>query len=290
VSPEGEAGEAGAPSLASGPSPQEWIAACRRVVAAHRDVFAAHEGIVKRTVYQGVGKGGDRTLVIDRLCEDAVFSELERLHAAGHDFLAISEERGEVAFGGGGEGLRVVVDPIDGSLNARRTIPSHSLSFAVAGGSSMADVEFGYVFEFGAGEEFIAVRGQGATLDGEALRVPAGDGLELVAVEATKPERVVPVAGSLSGRAYRIRTPGSIAISLCYVAAARFDGMLSTRQCRSVDAAAGQLVAQEAGAVVAFGEARLDATPLDLAGRYDVAAARTTGDLQLLREAQEAVE
>ena len=36
---------------------------------------------------------------------------------------------------------RVVVDPIDGSLNARRTIPSHSLSIAVSSGRSMADVE-----------------------------------------------------------------------------------------------------------------------------------------------------
>lgn len=289
MGPEGEAGEAVAPS-APGPSPPEWLEACRRMVAAQREVFAAHEGIVERTVYEGIGEGGDRTLVIDRLCEDAVFAELERLHAGGHDFLAVSEERGEVAFGDGGHGLRVVVDPIDGSLNARRMIPSHSLSFAVASGDSMADVELGYVYEFGAGEEFVAVRGGGATAGGQAVRVPGGDGLEVVAVEATKPERVVSVADSLSGRAYRIRTPGSIAISLCYVAAARFDGMLSTRQCRSVDAAAAQLVAREAGAVVAFGQAGLAATPLDLSSRYDVAAARTAGDLEILREAQETVE
>ena len=49
-----------------------------------------------------------------------------------------------------------MIDPIDGSLNARRTLPSFALSVAVASGPSMADVEFGFVHDFGAGEEFIA--------------------------------------------------------------------------------------------------------------------------------------
>ena len=125
-------------------------------------------GVEARTVYEGVGEGGDHTLVIDRRCEDAVFAELEELAAEGASFVAVSEERGEVEFGSGGP-ARVVIDPIDGSLNARRTIPSHSLSIAVASGPSMADVEFGYVYDFGAGEEFVARRGAGARLDGEAI-------------------------------------------------------------------------------------------------------------------------
>ncbi|HZO07683.1 MAG TPA: inositol monophosphatase family protein, partial [Solirubrobacterales bacterium] len=124
-------------------------------MAAQREIFAASASSAERTVYEGVGEGGDHTLVIDRECEDAVFAELEALAAQGASFVAVSEERGEVAFGDGGE-VRVVVDPIDGSLNARRTIPSHSLSIAVASGTSMADVEFGFVHDFGADEEFVA--------------------------------------------------------------------------------------------------------------------------------------
>src|SRR6478735_7200245 len=136
----------------------DWLGICRRAVAAQRAIFDEVRGIEARTVYEGVGEGGDHTLAIDRRCEDAVFAELEALAAEGASFVAVSEERGEVSFGSGGP-ARVVIDPIDGSLNARRTLPSHSLSLAVASGSSMAGVEFGYVYDFGAGEEFSARRG-----------------------------------------------------------------------------------------------------------------------------------
>ena len=142
----------------AGPSDDQWIAACRRAVEVQKRVFAEHRGIEARTQYEGVGEGGDKTLVIDRLCEDAIFDELEALHREGHEFTAVSEERGSVGFGNGASALQVVIDPIDGSLNARRTIPLHSVSIAVAEGDSMEDVTFGYVYEFGAREEFVATR------------------------------------------------------------------------------------------------------------------------------------
>jgi myo-inositol-1(or 4)-monophosphatase len=272
----------------AGPADEEWIAAWRRAVEVQRRIFSEHQGIEARTQYEGVGEGGDHTLVIDRLCEDAIFAELEKLHEAGHAFTAVSEERGSVDFGNGESPLRVVIDPIDGSLNARRTIPLHSVSIAVAQGSSMGDVTLGYVYEFGAGEEFVATSG-GAELDGRQIQAPPGDGLELVALEASKPERVVKAAEVLRDRAYRIRSPGSIAVGLCYVACGRYDGMMTTRGCRSVDAAAGQLIARTAGATVEFAGGGLEDASLDLSARYDVAAARMPSDLGVLREAQAAV-
>jgi myo-inositol-1(or 4)-monophosphatase len=272
----------------AGPSSDEWIAACRRAVEVQKRIFDEHRGIEARTQYEGIGEGGDKTLVIDRLCEDAIFEELDALHRAGHEFTAVSEERGSVSFGDGDSRLRVVIDPIDGSLNARRTIPLHSVSIAIAEGDSMDDVTFGYVYEFGAREEFIATRDR-AELDGGRIEAPTGDGLELVAVEASKPERVRKAMEVLEDRAYRIRSPGSIAVGLCYVACGRYDGMMTTRPCRSVDAAAGQLIARTAGATLAFGNGALGEAPLDLNARYDLAAARTTADLGVLREAQAAV-
>jgi myo-inositol-1(or 4)-monophosphatase len=265
----------------------DWLGICRRAVAAQRRVFAEVRGAAARTVYEGVGEGGDRTLEIDRLCEDAVFVELEALAAEGASFLAVSEERGEVAFGDGGE-ARVVIDPIDGSLNARRTLPAHSLSVAVASGPSMADVEFGYVFDFGAGEEFVARRGAGATLDDEPLAVAADrEKLELLGVESAEPDWALPALEALRGRVYRLRVVGSIAITASYVGAGRFDAMLSLRRCRSVDAAAAQLIVREAGGLVAFGELGLERAALDLEARYPIAAASGERGMEILLAAQQ---
>jgi myo-inositol-1(or 4)-monophosphatase len=263
----------------------DWPGICRRIVAAQRRLFEETASSEARTVYEGVGEGGDRSLAIDRRCEDAVFAELEELAAAGVSFLAISEERGEVAFGEGGR-ARVVIDPIDGSLNARRTLPSHSLSIAVASGSSMAEVEFGYVYDFGAGEEFAAGKGEGARLDGSPIEVgPDREKLELLGIESAEPGRLLPVAEALDGRVYRLRVIGSIAITTAYVAAGRLDGMLSLRPCRSVDAAAAQLIAREGGGTVAFGDLALDQAGLDLDARYPIVAASGEQGIAIARNA-----
>lgn len=265
----------------------DWPGICRRIAAAQQRLFEQTPGIEARTDYEGVGEGGDRSLVIDRRCEDAVFAELEELAAAGASFLAVSEERGEVAFGEG-EPARVVIDPIDGSLNARRTLPSHSLSIAVASGPSMAEVEFGYVHDFGAGESFAASRGEGATLDGAPIEVrPGGEKLELLGIESAEPGRLLPVAEALDGQVYRLRVIGSIAITAAYVAAGRLDAMLSLRPCRSVDAAATQLIVREAGGSIAFGDRPLSEAGLGLEARYPILAAADERGLAIVRNALE---
>jgi myo-inositol-1(or 4)-monophosphatase len=268
----------------------DWLGICRRVVAAQRTIFATTASSAERTVYEGVGEGGDHTLAIDRQCEDTVFAELDDLAAQGASFVAVSEERGEVPFGGGGT-ARVVIDPIDGSLNARRTIPSHSLSIALASGSTMADVEFGFVHDFGAGEEFVARRGEGAKLGDRAARVGGEtDKLEVVGLESAEPRWSLPALEALVGKAYRLRVVGSIAITAAYVASGRFDAMLSLRPCRSVDAAAAQLIVREAGGAVGFGDLALGEVGLDLDARYPIAAACGDGALATVRAAQAAAE
>ncbi|HET7510250.1 MAG TPA: inositol monophosphatase family protein [Solirubrobacterales bacterium] len=264
----------------------DWPGICRRIVAAQRPLFAEARTSEERTVYEGIGEGGDRTLVIDRRAEDVVFAELERLAAEGASFVAVSEERGEVVFGAGGE-HRVVIDPIDGSLNARRTLPSFAVSIAVASGPTMADVEFGFVHDFGADEEFLARRGQGAQLDGAPARVaPEGERLEVVGLESAEPEWSLPALEALSGKVFRLRVVGAIAISAAYVGAGRFDAMMSLRSCRSVDAAAAQLIVREAGGLVAFGAGDLSEAALDLEARYPIAAASSEEGLAIVRSAQ----
>jgi myo-inositol-1(or 4)-monophosphatase len=261
----------------------DWIGLCRGSTADLREMLGVHPTTSERGLGQGEGAGGDVALVIDREAESAVFERLQALHEQGHSFTAVSEERGEVVFGDGASDVRVVIDPIDGSLNAKRLIPTFALSIAVAGGETMEDVEFAYVYDFGTAEEGVARRREGATVNGEPLDPEdPGRGLEVVGFEAARPGWIAPVAARLGDDVYRMRVVGSIAVTLCYVAAARLDGMLTMNTCRSVDAAAGQLIAREAGAFVSMlGHAGIEA-PLDLDARFRIAAARTPEALETL--------
>jgi myo-inositol-1(or 4)-monophosphatase len=264
----------------------DWLGLCRRAAARLEEMLSRHPATVDRAVGIGRGAGGDQTLVIDDAAEDAIFAELDELHAEGHEFTAISEERGEVVYGDGSSEVRVVIDPIDGSLNAKRLIPTCALSIAVASGPTMEDVELGYVRDFGTNEEYVARLGEGTTLDGIALDADdPGRGLEVVGIETARPEWIGPVMATLEGSVYRVRIVGSIAVSLCYLAAARFDGMVTANTCRSVDAAAGQLIAREAGAFVSvLGHGGIEA-PLDIDTRFRFAAARTPEHLETLVKA-----
>ena len=262
----------------------DWLGACRRIVAELRVMLAAHPSTRERAVVVGRGEGGDRTLVIDHAAEELIFAELDRLHAAGASFTAISEERGEVAFGDGP--VRVVIDPIDGSMNAKRGLSPHAVSIAVADGPTMADVAFGFVCDLGSGEVWTARRGAGAELDATPLLVEdaerrTSDGrLELVAIESAHPSRIAQSGSEIALRAHRVRMFGSMAFALCQLAAGRVDGMATLLRCRSVDVAAAQLIVRESGGLVAF-TAYEDplAAPLDLISHSPVVAARTAAGL-----------
>jgi myo-inositol-1(or 4)-monophosphatase len=266
----------------------DWLTACRRAAGAIDAMLALRTTTAERAVETGTtGSGGDSTLEIDDAAEGIVFDELDRLHQQGHRFSAISEERGAVDYGD--PGVLVVIDPIDGSLNAKRGITHHALSLAVAGGDTMAHVEFGYIRDFGTGEEWWAAIGQGAFLNDERLdssvrerRGPDGR-IEVVGIESADPRWLRGSIDLLVERAYRLRAFGAIAPSLCQVAAGRFDGLVSLRGCRAVDAAAGQLIVREAGGLVSFPkfEQRLQA-PLDLEPHSPVVAARTQATLEEL--------
>jgi myo-inositol-1(or 4)-monophosphatase len=266
----------------------DWIGACRRAVAGLQQMLASAPTTEERARETGSrGSGGDRTLVIDQSAESLVFAELERLRDEGHSFTALSEERGEVDYGD--SSVRVVIDPIDGSLNAKRGLPHHALSIAVANGETMADVVFAFVHDFGPAEQWTARRGEGAYLNGERLDPTQGerrgrDGrLEVLGIESADPRWVAQSIDALRESAYRLRALGTIASSLCQVAAARFDGLVSLRNARGVDSAAGQLIVREAGGVVSFPrfEDPLGA-PLDAAPTSPVVAARTIETLHAL--------
>jgi myo-inositol-1(or 4)-monophosphatase len=219
---------------------EEWLALCRRAADGAKAAIDRYPRLEDRSQKTGRGEGGDMALIIDR---------------------------------------QVVIDPIDGSLNAKRGMPLYCMSIAVADGLTMADVKYAFVRDFGSGEEWWAARGQGAMLDGEPLPPlrETGQRVEVLGIESGDPRRIARHATALAATsAHRLRLIGSIALGLCWVAGGRFDALLSLRSVRSVDAAAGQLVVREAGGNVVFPDVQGGdlSAPLDLDMRSTVVAAR----------------
>jgi myo-inositol-1(or 4)-monophosphatase len=247
----------------------DWLALCRAAVEDVRGVLAELPRRSDREPVVGSGKGGDETTAIDAAAERVILARF-----AGLDGLTIvSEEVGTI---GGGETF-VVIDPIDGSLNAKRGIGFFALSIAVASGPTMGDVDFGFVHDFGTEEEWTATRGEGARLDGSLLQgeLPK-EQIEILAFEATRAASVAEKAAAVVDLAYRLRIMGSLALSLCHLAAGRIDAVCSLKPARAVDIAAAQLLVLERGLAIDLPDAPpFAAAPLDVEGRSRVVAAGT---------------
>jgi myo-inositol-1(or 4)-monophosphatase len=243
----------------------DWLALCR---SARDDVQAVLEALPTRAEREpivGSGEGGDDTTAIDAAAERVILARFRR-----PDVRLVSEEVGIAGDGA----TTVVVDPIDGSLNAKRGIPFFAISIAVADGGTMADVHTAYVYDFGTGEEWTAVAGDGARLDGRPLFELPKDELEILSFEATTTAFVADNAARFVGVAHRLRVMGSLAVTLCHLAAGRLDGVVSLKAARSVDIAAAQLLVRERGLAIELPEAPpFGAAPLDLEARSRVVAA-----------------
>ena len=240
----------------------DWLELCRAAVADVDEVLARLPTRAEREPVVGQGLGGDETTAIDQAAEDAIVARVRE--AAG---AVVSEEMGRL---GGSATPLVVVDPIDGSLNAKRGIPFFSISIAVAEGETMDDVVFGFVHDFGSREEWTARRGEGAWLDGEPLgAVRPKDEVEILSFEATRTSLVAEEAPKVADLAYRLRIMGSLALSLCHLAAGRVDAVCSLKPARSVDIAAAQLLCTELGLAIELfdGEEPFGTAPLDQGDR-----------------------
>jgi myo-inositol-1(or 4)-monophosphatase len=259
----------------------DWLDICRRAEAAARRALQSYP-ISARSRPTGRGEGGDISLVIDRAAEDAILAELE---LTGLPLTVVSEERGRVEMAGGGP-VHVIVDPIDGSRNAKRGIPAWCVSIAVGDGPVLGNIRWAYVRDGDRGEEWWAKAGEGAFHDG--ARLPELDPLaplEMVGLEFIHPHLVAEVAPALAASGIdRLRALGSIALTLCYVACGRLDGLLALGGCRSVDIAAGQLILREVGGVLAFldGDEDVDQASLSLDWRSRVFAAAGPAGLERL--------
>jgi myo-inositol-1(or 4)-monophosphatase len=139
----------------------------------------------------------------------------------------------------------------------------------------MDDVAFGYVYDFGSGEEWVAEKGMGARLNGAVLAsLPPKEEIEILSFEATLTSSIAEKAAAVVGLAYRLRVMGSLALSLCHLAAGRVDAVCSLKRARAVDIAAAQLLVRERALAIDLPEAPpFGEAPLDVEGRSRVVAA-----------------
>ena len=174
----------------------------------------------------------------------------DRLLAARPDDGLLGEEGGSVS---GRSGVVWVVDPIDGTVNYLYAIPQYSVSIAaqVDGASGV-----GVVYNPVAGQTWTAIRGRGAVLDGRPIRESGCDRLDraLIATgfgyDAGRRAHQADVLRHVLPEVRDIRRAGAASLDLCAVAAGLVDGFYE-RGLAPWDLAAGGLIAQEAGAVVA---------------------------------------
>lgn len=205
----------------------------------------------------GKGAGGDKTFPVDKWAEDIIIAALERAQAEGEAFTLISEELGVRTFG---EGEKIVlVDPIDGSNNAKSGIPFFSTSLALLDGKTLDRLAVGYVVNLAAGHEFWAVRGKGAYKNGATIATPETPGVTIVAYEASAPAHDIPRIMPLLALARRTRCFGSTALDLCYLASGGVSVFATATASRAFDYAAGMLILKEAGGVITA----LDGSALD---------------------------
>lgn len=138
--------------------------------------------------------------------------------------------------------ITVVLDPLDGSTNASRGIPWFATSLCAV---DVDGPRAALVINLSTGERFEAVRGAGATCNGETIAPSGATALResLVALSGY-PDRWLGW--------YQYRALGACALDLCAVASGVVDGYLdcSWNAHGSWDYLGGLLVCQEAGAAV----------------------------------------
>ena len=221
-------------------------------------------------------------MYIDSLAEGIVVRLLEAEHARGRNFSLISEEVGERTFGPGGD--VVIVDPIDGSHNAKMGIPYFSIALAAARGREFGSVYEAAVRNLVTGEHFQARRGFGATRNGEALHSGGGlrDGrLNVVQLEATSWEKHAESYVRLMREAEKTRILGSAALNICLCATGAVSLSVAATL-RSVDCVGSLLVLEEAGGIATdLGGGPIGGASLDLSTRQPVLAAAGPEALEL---------
>jgi len=181
---------------------------------------------------------------VDRRSERAIIATLGE---AFPDVGILAEEDSPTA---PGSNEMWIVDPLDGTTNYASGYPAFCVSIALRVAS---EIVLAVVYEPVRDELFEAVAGQGARLNGSAIRVSETRELSesLLATgfpydRCEQPETNLDRFCAMTMRTRGVRRGGSAALDLCYTACGRLDGYWEIRL-NPWDVSAGALIVQEAG-------------------------------------------
>ncbi|HEV2225658.1 MAG TPA: inositol monophosphatase family protein, partial [Nitrososphaerales archaeon] len=206
----------------------------------------------------------------DKKAEDVLIGALDKVRGVR----VLSEEAGQVGDSKGK--LLAVIDPIDGSSNFERGIPFYCTSVAIADGSSHRDVFFGIVRNLVSGEVYTATKGEGARKNGKKIRTSkilelskAVAGIDISRARQGTLKQLLPLMGRISRQVHY----GANALELCLMAEGKTDAFVDLRgRMRTVDFAAAQLIASEAGGVVSSPKGEDLRFSMDLRCRFSFVA------------------
>ncbi len=179
----------------------------------------------------------------DKECERMIISAIAESFP---DDAILGEESGEI----GRSGVRWIIDPIDGTVDFMVSFPNYSISIAFEDEEGLA---FGVVAIPRQSEVFYAMRSEGAFLNGKPIHteedMPLGETLAIL-VPPHRFHHLIPGYMRKMERFYSVisdmRSLGSAAVSLCYVACGRVS-MYYELGLHIYDCAAGMIILREAG-------------------------------------------
>jgi len=207
----------------------------------------------------------DLVTVADRASEKLIVERL-RERWPEHGIVAEEGTRSDT-----GAEYRWYVDPLDGTTNFAHGYPVFCISIALA--RQDGQLEVGVLYDPTRDEMFAAERGQGATLNGQPMRVSKTTRLAESLLGTGFPSHKrhanpnIHFYHQLTLRSHGVRRAGSAALDLANVACGRYDGFWEFNL-NPWDTAAGVLVVEEAGGTVT----RFDGGPFRLDSREVLAS------------------